>query len=146
MSTKLIGAAVCGALFTLTAQAASVDVKPAKKHAAQATTKAVSDTQSDMRAYIDPESGQLVGAAITAQQKADASKAASVEDFSKIQTIEKADGSTEWVFNDQVMESVVATRGSDGKLLVKCVEHGVVHDDATLLETAKTAEENRNDR
>ena len=146
MSTKLIGAAICGVLFTLTAQAASVDVKPAKTHAAQAATKAVSGMQSDMRAYVDPESGQLVGAPVTPQQKADAARATSIEDYSKIQTIEKADGSTEWVFNDQVMESVVATRDADGKLQVKCVEHGMVHDDAALFEAAKTAEENRNDR
>jgi hypothetical protein len=146
MSIKLIGAAVCGALFTLTAQAATVDTKPAKKSTAHAITKGVAGTQSYIRAYIDPESGQWVGAAVTAQQEADASKATSVHDYSKIQTIKKADGSTEWIFNDQVMESLVATRGSDGKLQEKCVEHGVVHDDATLLETAKTSEENTNDR
>jgi hypothetical protein len=83
--------------------------------------------QAGMKAYVDPETGQLVSRPTT-QADAAALDSAFKEDYSKIQEINKADGSTEWVFNGQVDSALVARRGQDGKLEVVCAEHGVVHD------------------
>lgn len=83
--------------------------------------------QAGMKAYVDPETGQLVSRPTT-QADAAALDSAFREDYGKIQEIHKADGSTEWVFNGQVDSALVARRGQDGKLEVVCAEHGVVHD------------------
>ena len=83
--------------------------------------------QAGMKAYVDPETGQLVSRPTT-QADAAALDSAFKEDFSKIQEINKADGSTEWIFNGQVDSALVARRSQSGKLEVVCTEHGVVHD------------------
>ncbi|MBN8480356.1 MAG: hypothetical protein J0L88_02065 [Xanthomonadales bacterium] len=89
---------------------------------------------SGMRMYVDPHTGRLVSRPATPEQAAAAAAAAAREfpqDFSKIEEIHKADGSIEWIFNGQVDSALVATRGADGKLHVRCREHGVLHDHAT---------------
>lgn len=97
--------------------------------------------QAAMKAYVDPETGQLTSRPTT-QADAAALDAPFKEDYSKIQEIKKADGSTEWVFNGQVDSAIVAKRGADGKLRVVCAEHGVVHD----LMQAPVSEGGRDDR
>lgn len=94
--------------------------------------------ESGMKAYVDPETGALTGKpGSKAQAEATALPA---PDMSKIQEIRHADGSLEWVFNGQAEEALVATRGSDGTLKVRCAQHGVVHDHAD------DAKETANDR
>lgn len=83
--------------------------------------------QAAMKAYVDPETGQLTSRP-TSQADAAAADAMFQEDYSKIQEIHKADGSTEWVFNGQVDSAIVARRAADGQLEIECAEHGVVHD------------------
>ena len=83
--------------------------------------------QTEMRAYVDPETGQLTSRP-TSQADAAALDAPFKEDYSKIQEIHKADGSTEWIFNGQVDSAIVAKRGADGQLEIECAEHGAVHD------------------
>lgn len=85
------------------------------------------NAQAGMKAYVDPETGQLTSRPTT-QADAAALDSQFKEDFSKIQEIKKSDGSTEWVFNGQVDSALIATRGADGKIGIACSEHGVVHD------------------
>jgi hypothetical protein len=97
------------------------------KQEAQATPVKPVAGQSAMKAYVDPETGQLTSRPAT---QADAASAGAMfqEDYSKIQEIHKADGSTEWIFNGQVDSAIVARRGADGQLEIGCAEHGLVHD------------------
>ena len=103
------------------AVADSPKTEPAK--AAPSPTAA----QSGMKVYVDPQTGQLTS---RPPSQAEAAKLDSAfkEDFSKIQEIHKADGSTEWIFNGQVDSAMVAKVGADGKVEVVCSEHGLVHD------------------
>jgi hypothetical protein len=98
--------------------------------------------QSGMKAYVDPQTGQLTSQPRT-QAEAASLDSAFQEDYSKIQEIHKADGSIEWVFNGQVDSAIVAKRGADGKLEVVCAEHGVVHDH---LKAPVTAQGGRDER
>ncbi len=115
------GACLAGAGWNNPALAAP----PQEAQKSDATQSAAG--QAGMKAYVDPETGQLVSRPTT-QADAAALDSAFKEDYSKIQEINKADGSTEWVFNGQVDSALVARRGQDGKLEVVCAEHGVVHD------------------
>lgn len=94
-----------------------------------------------MKAYVDPETGQLTSRP-RSQEEAAALDSAFQEDYSKIQEIHKADGSTEWIFNGQVDTALVARKGEDGKIEMVCAEHGVVHESMN----APVIQGGRNDR
>lgn len=83
--------------------------------------------EAGMKAYVDPETGQLTSRPTT-QVDAGALDAQFKVDLSKIQEVKKADGSTEWLFNGQADSALIATRGADGKIGIVCAEHGVMHD------------------
>jgi hypothetical protein len=85
--------------------------------------------QAAMKAYVDPETGQLTSRPAT-QADADALNAPFQDDPGKVQEIRKADGSTEWILNGQADSALIATRGTDGKLEIACAEHGVVDEHA----------------
>ena len=121
LAAVLGGLAVCAAGDVLAG-------KPEKTAPPPATSGGVAE--SGMRAYVNPESGALVSRPATRSQ-ADA-LALPEPDMSKIREIKHTDGSTTWQFNGQVNEALVAQRGADGKLRVRCGEHGVVHDHAEL--------------
>lgn len=106
---------------------ANLAIAAPEQDGTRAQDKESGAAQAGMKAYVDPETGQLVSRPTT-QADAVALDSAFTEDYSKIQEIHKADGSTEWIFNGQVDSAVVARRGADGKLRVVCAEHGVVHD------------------
>jgi hypothetical protein len=123
----VIGACLLSSTW-LSSALADAPQKVQKSDSAKSSESADSGAaQAGMKAYVDPETGQLVSRPTTAADAA-ALDSAFQEDYSKIQEIHKADGSTEWVFNGQVDSAMVATRGADGKLMVTCQEHGVVHD------------------
>ncbi len=117
---------VCG-FVTAMALGASFALADSPKQDKTPETEKSSNAQSSMKAYVDPETGQLTSRPTT-QADAAALDSQFKEDFSKIQEIQKADGSTEWIFNGQVDSALVATRGADGKIGIVCAEHGVVHD------------------
>lgn len=91
------------------------------------------NAQSAVKAYVDPETGALRSSPANPAD-AQALDQAFVPDNSKVQEIRKADGSIEWVLNGQADSTLVATRGSDGKLRVTCAEHGTVHDHAAPMQ------------
>ena len=117
---------VCG-FVTAMALAANFALADSPKQDKKPETEKSAAAQSGMKVYVDPETGQLTSRAAT-QADAAALDSQFQQDFSKIQEIQKADGSTEWVFNGQVDSALVARRGADGKLEMVCAEHGVVHD------------------
>ena len=85
-------------------------------------------TESAVRVYVDPQTGERSSRPETSEQKRAAAAAQPAPDFSKITEVRHADGSTEWQFNGQMMESMVATRDVNGRLVVTCSEHGAIRD------------------
>ncbi len=112
---------------TATALAANFALADSPKQDKKSQNEKPAVAQSGMKAYVNPETGQLTSRPAT-QADAAALDSAFKEDYSKIQEIHKADGSTEWIFNGQVDSALVATRGADGKIGIVCAEHGIVHD------------------
>jgi hypothetical protein len=123
----VIGACLLSSTWSNSALA-DAPQKDRKPESAKSSESANSGAgQAGMKAYVDPETGQLTSRPTTPAAAA-ALDSAFREDYSKIQEIHKADGSTEWIFNGQVDSAIVATRGADGKLEIVCAEHGIVHD------------------
>lgn len=89
------------------------------------------NAQSGVKAYVDPETGALRNSPANPADSR-ALDQAFIPDNSKVQEIRKADGSVEWILNGQADSTLIATRGSDGKLRVTCAEHGTVHDHAPI--------------
>lgn len=82
---------------------------------------------SGMRIYIDPATGQWSDRPVTEEQKQQAAMQVDTFDASKIETIEHADGSTEYRTNGQLVDTLEAKIGSDGKLHMVCSQHGLEH-------------------
>ena len=82
---------------------------------------------SGMRIYIDPATGQWSDRPVTEEQKQQAAAQVDTFDPSKIETIQHADGSTEYRTNGQMVDTLVAKIGSDGKLHMVCSQHGLDH-------------------
>ena len=78
--------------------------------------------QGQMRAYIDPETGRLVGHPVTEEQKRAARQAQKEPDQSVVQTIVYADGSTEYILNGAADAELIATVSSDGKVHTHCTD------------------------
>ena len=79
-----------------------------------------------MRAYIDPESGQLTTRAITPdQQEATAQATEFTQDASQIELSTAADGSPMYVLNGQFEMALSAQTRADGSLQLGCtqIEH-----------------------
>jgi hypothetical protein len=131
LSAAAGGLFVCASLAPLAA-----DTGDAPKDA-PTTAQAPVAGESAVKAYVDPETGTLVKRAPT--QAEERGLALPQIDMSQIQEIHNADGSTTWI-HENVVDAMVAVRGSDGKLTVKCAEHGVVDGHA------KSAQESANDR
>ena len=130
---------VCG-FVTAMALAANFALADSPKQDKKPETEKSAAAQSGMKVYVDPETGQLTSRPAT-QADAAALDSQFQQDFSKIQEIQKADGSTEWVFNGQVDSALVARRGADGKLEMVCAEHGVVHDQLAAPATTGARDE-----
>ncbi|HVJ61260.1 MAG TPA: hypothetical protein VM555_00915 [Tahibacter sp.] len=131
---KHLGAAALGTMLAASAYAG------ADKPAAQTAEPAA---QSAMRAYVDPETGRLVGKPVTEQQaRAAAADAGTFSaDPAKVTRVDHANGMRQYKLNGQADEALVAVVRADGSLEYRCSEHGVVagqpHD---------FAKETRNDR
>ncbi len=117
---------VCGVMVALVA-GASVAFADSSKQDKKPEAEKSAGVQTGMRAYVDPETGQLTSRPTT-EVDAASLDAQFQPDKSKIQEIKRADGSTEWLFNGQADSAVIATRGADGKIGIVCAEHGIVHD------------------
>lgn len=120
---------VAGLLAVGLAQAGTDEKQSADKAKAQETPAPASGIQI----YIDPATGQWVDHPVTEEQKAQAAAQVDAFDPSKIETIQHADGSTEYRTNGQLVDTLVAKIGSDGKMHMVCSQHGLEH----ALETGK---------
>jgi hypothetical protein len=124
MQRTLFGTALRGALilvvpcvaFAAQPAATQSDVKPAKD------VKSTTPAQTQMRAYIDPETGRLVGHPVTADQQRAAQQAVKAPDQSVVQAIVHADGSTEYILNGAADSEMIATVGKDGKVHTHCTD------------------------
>lgn len=103
--------------------------KPAPAPAPASTAN--NPAAAGMRAYVDPETGQLVSAPVS-QAQAKALDAQFQSDPDRVEEVRKADGSVEWKLNGQADSALVARRTASGKLEMVCAEHGVVHDHAAV--------------
>ncbi|KQY52217.1 hypothetical protein [Lysobacter sp. Root494] len=125
IKAEAFSAAIVLALF---AGAAVADEPVAGDKPAVADEPAtVSDSESGLRAYIDPKTGKLREA--TAQERAAEARAAAAERKAHPKrmpkVIKRADGIRQAVDTDGYFaEDVVATIGPDGKLTISYVSEG----------------------
>lgn len=88
---------------------------------AETRASAPSTNVEGMRAYVDPETG-----ALTSKPNGDMRAPEFEPQSHLIEEVQHANGMTEWKFNGQVNEAVVATVGKDGDIKTYCSTHGVV--------------------
>lgn len=95
--------------------AAAEDTNPPARHSESAVSEG-------MRAYVDPETGQLTsvpdkGAILPAPERR----------MELIERIDHPNGMVQVNFHGQADEFMVAARKEDGSLATWCAEHGEVH-------------------
>ncbi len=90
---------------------------------------AASSNAEGMRAYIDPETGEL-----TSQPSDNVRALELVPQMHLIEEIQHANGMTEWRFNGQANEAMVATVGKDGTVSAHCAVHGKADGHTTGIE------------
>ena len=113
---------ICSLFLSIASAANAADApRPANAPTAQPPA-----ANSGMRAHIDPKTGELTETP-TAPQRPERS----TFDASKVEEIRHADGMVEYRFNGQADSTQTAQVDADGKLAVRCAEHGVQesHDD-----------------
>jgi len=79
--------------------------------------------QESVRVYVDPETGELTSKAPPNVRAPELAQ----PQMELIQEIRHPNGMTEWQFNGQAMESVVAQRNADGGIDIYCAEHAAIH-------------------
>ena len=131
-------AAVCGAFviaLPLASHAAPASTTaPANKVAAPTTTTPASTPA--IRAYVDPETGRLVGHPVTDEQKRAATQTLTTPRLDRVQEVHHADGSTEYVLNGAANAEIIATVGKDGKIHTHCTDAShQLHPDTTPAKT-----------
>ena len=78
--------------------------------------------QGQMRAYIDPETGQMIDHPVTEEQKRAAQQGMKAPGAGVVQTFHRADGSIKYVLNGAANEDLTATIGKDGKVHFQCTD------------------------
>ena len=76
-----------------------------------------------VRAYIDPETGQLIDHPVTEDQKRAAQQGMKAPGAGVVQTFHHADGSIEVVLNGAADSELIATVGKDGRVKVECTDN-----------------------
>ncbi|MEZ5440803.1 MAG: hypothetical protein R3F15_04885 [Lysobacterales bacterium] len=79
-----------------------------------------------VRAYVDPETGQLTSRAVTPeQQQADAQATEFSQDATQVELATAADGSPMYILNGQFEMALTAQTRADGSLQLGCtqIEH-----------------------
>ena len=141
MKSLFLGAAIGTATVAFSTVASPAPPTPAPAPAQSSPQKATASTGGQMRAYVDPETGKLVGHPVTEEQKRAAEQARQLP-APVVQTIHHPDGSTEDVLNGAANAQMIATVGEDGKLHVHCTEAAHEH----ALDETGAAGEKRNER
>ncbi|HET8943010.1 MAG TPA: hypothetical protein VFN13_13585 [Rudaea sp.] len=75
-----------------------------------------------LRAYIDPQTGRLIGHPVTDEQKRAAARSSATPRRNKVLELHHADGSTEYVLNGAADAQIIATVGKDGKIHTHCTD------------------------
>lgn len=111
---------------SLQAYAESPDQTAAEPPAAEAASA------DAMRAYVDPETGTLTS---TPPANMPRTPGFPERQMDLIQKIDHPNGMTEWRFNGQANEVMMAKVEADGKVATWCEEHGAEHVHETTLKT-----------
>lgn len=125
MRFHLAGAIIFGASLLLV-PAALLAATPTPSAPTGKTTPKVQPApaaQGQMRAYIDPETGQLIDHPVTEEQKRAARQGMNVPAAGVVQTFHHADGSIEVVLNGAADSELIATVGKDGKVRMECTDN-----------------------
>ncbi|MEO8010300.1 MAG: hypothetical protein ABI650_01510 [Dokdonella sp.] len=118
--------AVIGLVTCCTSASAQERPTPVTPVAEKVLTQSTA-VDTDVKVYVDPESGALVSRAANAQQAEAVGSGQFRQDFSKIEEKRHVDGTIEWVFNGQVDSALKMVKGEDRTLEVLCAEHGERH-------------------
>ena len=124
MRFHLVGAIAYGA-FSLLVPVAALAGSSAQSAPTGGTTPKVQPApaaQGQMRAYIDPETGQLIDHPVTEEQKRAAQQGMKAPGADVVQTLHRADGSIEYVLNGAANAELMATIGKDGKVHFQCTD------------------------
>jgi hypothetical protein len=123
MRIACCGVAACCILIVATSMAAIAappsSSTPAYKHPPAGAAASV----PQMRAYIDPETGQLIDHPVTEEQKRAARQGTNAPGAGVVQTFHHADGSIEVVLNGAADSELIATVGKDGKVKMECTDN-----------------------
>ncbi|HST28765.1 MAG TPA: hypothetical protein VLK26_10400 [Rudaea sp.] len=122
MQCTLLGAALRGALVLVT-PCVAIAAPATSAEKASTAAKPAAPAQGQVRAYIDPETGQLVDHPVTEEQKRAAQQGMKAPGASVVQTFHRADGSIEVVLNGAADSELIATVGKDGKVKVECTDN-----------------------
>lgn len=121
MRITCCGVAACCILIVATSMAAIAAPPSSSTPADKRPPAAASAPQ--MRAYIDPETGQLIDHPVTEEQKQAARQGMNVPAAGVVQTFHHADGSIEVVLNGAADSELIATVGKDGKVRMECTDN-----------------------
>ncbi|MGH8041412.1 MAG: post-PEP-CTERM-1 domain-containing protein [Rudaea sp.] len=124
MRIAVSGIVVCSAFILATPIVTRADPpsSSATGEKASVPASAAPAQTSQLRAYIDPETGRLVDHPVTAEQKRAAAQGMQLPNRGPVQEIHHADGSIEVVLNGAADSELIATVGKDGKVSVQCTD------------------------
>lgn len=93
-----------------------------KAESAPTPSAAKAQGEAGMRAYVDPQSGQLVSEPVTDEQKRQATAVDSAfsQDSSDLEVVHLPDGSTMMDLQGRFQQATVASVQSDGRLTTYC--------------------------
>ena len=125
MRFHLAGAITHGAALLLVPVAALAASSTPSEPTGKTTPKVqpAPAAQGQLRAYIDPETGQLIDHPVTEEQKRAAQQATKAPGAGVVQMFHHADGSIEVVLNGAADSELIATVGKDGKVKMECTDN-----------------------
>lgn len=113
---------------------------------APAPASANGAAEPGMKIYVDPATGKWTDRPVTEEQQREAAAQVDTFDASKVETINHPDGSIEYRMNGQLVDTIVATRGADGKLHMVCSQHGLEEHVHGAMSTTTSTQGARDDR
>ncbi len=120
---RILGVGLVLSMGAFSVCASADEVKADEGKAVEAKAVEATAGEDAMRAYVDPETG-----ALTSQPPAGMKVQPIVRRMELIEEIKHDNGMTEWKFNGQANELVIATVGKDGEVHTHCSDIAELHD------------------